>query len=133
MTTYLVTATWGAGETEPTMVASEINRNGGVERTYPVQAINLYGARTIRAFLPESAGSATLLAFKESTSDQGAYVWAENDAAEIIDIDLATSLGHAVPVPYDIMGSLYVRPYFTDGTYTLVAPGAVSVTFLVKT
>jgi len=141
---WIIEATWGASSTEPdSYTLKKLGAEGTVidAAGEAVNAVDLSDAAMMAVRFPAAlGGSADKLKFVSAAFSNGPFTdkatakfAQDKDGADIEVSGVQSSLDRDRDVDLSICSRFFVKPIFvqSDGT-TLAAPGAVTVTFMIK-
>ena len=133
---WVVEATWGAATTEPeTYTLKRLSTEGyALDDGDSVPAIDLSDAALLAVIFPATiAAGAITLKFKDAPFSNGSYVIAQDgDGADFQVADVQSSKDRSRTVNAEICTRFFVKPFFVDSGDSPLAPGAITVSFLVK-
>ena len=141
---YVIRATWGAATTVPaSYTLHQLDAQGRTiaSNDRAVDVIDMSDAGMMRVKLPAgiAAGALTLkfldaaAANADSDADVLDFGYAQDvDGADIAVTGIQDSLGKSRRIHADLDSCFYVIPVFVDTNGDPIAPGAVTVEFLIK-
>lgn len=133
---WVVEATWGAATTEPeSYTVKRLTEEGYVIDTgVPALAIDLSDAALMAVIFPSTIDAAALtLKFKDAPFSNGTYVISKDEAGDDFQVeDVQASKSRSRTINAEICTRFFVKPFFVDAGDAAVAPGAVTVTFVIK-
>ena len=142
---WIVVATWAATGTAPTSYTLyRINRQGYVnadDTGEAMPAVDISSGAIMRVKIDDAVDAAALTlallgAAVANADDDDRFLdfsqELDRDQAAILVENVQTIKGQSVPVALDIGASFYLVPEFRDVSDDPVAPGAITVEFMIK-
>jgi hypothetical protein len=142
---WVVLATWGATGTAPeSYTLYRLNRQGYVnpdDAGEAMSAVDISSGAIMRVKIDDAvaAGAVTLALYGAAVAnadDDARFLdftqELDRDQSDILIENVQTIKGQSVPVHLDIGASFYLVPVFLDAGESPIAPGAITVEFMIK-
>jgi hypothetical protein len=139
---WVVLAAWGATGTAPESYTKyRLSHEGYAIDEESAQAVDISSGAIMRVKIDDAvaAGAVTLALYGAAVAnadDDARFLdftqELDRDQADIQVANVQTIKGQSVPVHLDIGASFYLVPVFLDSGDSPIAPGAITVEFMIK-